>query len=471
MCSSPTLIRRVLLATLLLVPIASNASVFEQFGAGPRSAALVGALSGSADGGEAAFHNPALLTHAPLAGAWFGVAATGHALSVQLARPVCEGRYLACRGQHQAGFSSRAAQLPRDSQGFQLGWHYPLGGPLRGKAALGAGLSLPQGHIIRISGADPQTPKFLLYEGMPDRIAFLFAVAARLGQQVSLGVGVQVLAVLDAAIDLGLDPTNHRMSRAAIAIGLAPRARLTAGMAYKPLQTLTLGLSYRQRLSLEYKIPTTIDIGEPIKLDIALGHETLFTPDILHLGAGWKATSRLLLSAEASLAFWSQAPDPSPQVGLDVGGAAVQGLGLGKVLDVGTDTPPVQLALADTVSPGLAAEWRLAAPLQLRAGYRFRPSPAPRAEGPYNYLDNHAHAFGAGIGLRFGTLSTPLQAELDVQGVMAAEAPAPLRIDLGGQWLWLPRRTVLKRDRNDPVGDLAHGGSVWHAGLAFGGSF
>ena len=71
--------------------------------------------------------------------------------------------------------------------------------------ALGAGLALPWGRLIRISGVDPQTPHFAQYEGMPDRLAVLLAGAWRITDRWWLGVGTQVLAVLDAQLALDAD--------------------------------------------------------------------------------------------------------------------------------------------------------------------------------------------------------------------------------------------------------------------------
>lgn len=451
-------------------PIAANASIFDMFGASPRSVAMAGAMSAAASGGDAAFHNPAMLGGSTVGNVWAGFAVSQMSLGVQMARPVCTNGFATCSGQHLAGFSSRQPQLPRDSSAFELGWAYPLGGVFRDRVVLGAGLALPYGHLIRISGADPQTPNFVMYEGMPDRIAFLFAGAWRITDWWWLGVGTQVLAVLDAGIDLDLDATNHVMQKAAVRIGLAPRARLTAGTALHPIDQLWLGVGYRQRLSLQYSIPTRIDIGSPATIDIDLGHETLFTPDIVHFGAAWLALSgRLLVTGDLGLSLWSAAPDPSPYVRVRAGGPAIDAFGLAGVLQVGGDTPPVRLQFADTLAPALAVEWK-AGDVRLRAGGQYRPTPAPRAIGAFNYLDNDAWAVGAGVGYHFGTLSDDARSRVLRMDDPAGE-PAPLHVDLAVQALFLARRTIVKADVHDPVGDLEHGGAVWHLALSFGASF
>lgn len=466
------MIKAISIIALLLWPICADASVFEMFGAGSRGVGMSGALSAAASGGEAAFHNPAMLGGVVTPGAWAGYNATLNDLHVDLARPVCISAYATCRGQYIGGFSARAPQTPRDSQAFMAGWHYPLGGLFRDRVALGAALSLPQGHIIRISGPDPQTPHFPMYEGMPDRIAFLFGASWRVTDWWWVGVGTQVLAVLNAQIDLDLNPTNHTMDNASVRIGLEPRARLTAGTALHPTPWLWLGASYRQRLSLEYKIPTAIDIGSPAHLAIGLGHETLFTPDELHIGASWKMLNhRLLVATDLGLAFWSQAPDPSPQVSLRVSGPAADALGLGPILAVGTDTPAIQLHYSDTLSPAVALEFHVDENWTLRTGYQYRPTPAQRASGPFNYLDNPMHALGAGARFGFGSHDAQTQIQLDTNDRDPAGPAPPLHVDVGAQLQYLPDRSIYKADSNDLVGNLSHGGSVWHVGASFGGTF
>ncbi len=449
-----------------------SASVFELFGAGPRSLATVGAGTASADGGEAAFHNPAMLMASPLAGAWFGMSATKMALRIDLQRPACTDAFAACSARYPSGFSSRHPVLPTDSGAFEMGWNYPVGGVLRNRLAFGASLALPVGHLIRIAGPDPQAPNFIQYEGMPDRLAFLVAIAGRITDRWWFGMGTQVLAVLNAQIDLQLDATNRDYQRATIDIGLQPRARLTAGTALHPRDDLWFGLAWRQHLSLQYGIPANVAIGSPAELSIGLGHDTLYSPDSVSLGAAWRSPlGGLRLTADLAWARWSAMPDPSPSVTLDVKGDGVRAFGLGSALDVGTDTPAVALHFRDTFSPALAVEARVTEAFVVRGGYRYRPTPAPRAEGPFKYLDNDAHVLGAGVSYRFGTFAPRLLKQLDDAGASERDTPGPLHIDLGVQAQVLPLRTVYPSDPNDPVGAFSHGGSVWHAGVAFGGSF
>jgi hypothetical protein len=452
-------------AALLVVagwPGVAHASVFELFGGSPRAVGLAGALTAGASGGEAAFHNPAQLAAIGAGQVWAGLSATAFDLSMQMARPVCTDGWSVCHAQHLAGYAFRAPQLPRDSQGLQLGWAYPLGGVFRHRLSLGAGLALPWGRLIRISGADPQTPHFAQYEGMPDRLAFLFAGAWRVSDRWWLGVGTQILAVLDAKLGLDADVVNREFTSANVRIGLSPRARLTAGVTWHPTDTWWFSLAWRQRLALSYAIPTTLDLGAAARIGIGLSHETLFTPDTFRAGVAWRTGAWLWLG-DLGWARWSQAPDPSPQVSAVAGGPLVDGFGLGKALQVGTDAAPIALGMRDVWQPGVAVE-RTAGDWRWRLGGQYRPTPAARARGPFNYVDNDAFAVGVGLGWRHGAAGSTTEGKRDDP----AGVPAAWFADAGLQALVLLARTEVKLDPRDPVGDFRHGGVVWHGSVSAG---
>jgi len=459
------------LTVLSSAPATGFASVFELFGAGPRSVAMAGALSGAAHGGEAAFHNPALLADASWGGVSLGASGSHFGLDVSLQRPICTEAYTTCRNLHGTSFASRAAKQPPSSTGMQFGWHAPLGGALRKRVVVAALMALPASRLIHISGPDPQTPHFYMYEGLPDRISVLLAASWQPLDWLSIGLGTQVLAALSSDIEIQMDATNHDMDFAAVRIDLQPVARLVAGIALRPARGLRLGVGYRQEISLRYEIPSRIGLGAAATADLQVEQNTLFSPSSLHFGASWRSPGgRLMLAVDLGLALWSSAPDPSPGVQIDVGGAIVDKAGLGTLIDVGQDASPIDLHFTDTWTPAAGAEWRALDRLVVRGGYAFRPSPAPRASGPFNYLDNAGHALGFGLEWGFG-------GAIANRPTGAGNRQEPLRIDhplsirLGGQWLILARRTVRKMDANDPVGDYEHGGSVLHWTAAVAGTY
>ncbi len=446
------------------------ASVFDLYGAGPRSAAMVGALSAAAEGSEAAFHNPALLADAVVGGAWAGHSSAFFDLAFQMQREVCTDRAAVCRGIYKAGYSAREPREPADIHSLQLGWHAPVGGIFRRRVVLGALLTLPYARILHISGPDPQQPHYYMEESLPGRMAVLVAVAARATDWLSFGVGVQVLAVLDAGVKLDADVTNHAIDEAAVQIGLRPIGRMTAGVRIRPMPSLRFGVGYRQELGLSYSIPSSISTGKSASLVLDVTQDTFYTPGTLVTGVGWQLLDgRLLVAAEIGLGLWSAAPDPSPRVAVDAGGPLINEMGLADALDIGRQTPPVDLAFRDTWTPAVALEWQASEALRLRCGYSFRPSPAPHATGAFHIVDNDRHIIGLGAGYGWGAVDLPADASATA---MASSSSAPaMYIQVAGQAQVLPRRTEVKLDSNDPVGSFSHGGVVLHASVALGGHF
>ena len=456
----------------LLTPGSATASVLELFGGGPRSAAMAGATLGAGSyGAEAAFENPALLADASHGGVFAGIAYSHFDTAVRLSRPVCTETRAFCRAMHGNTFSHRAAKDPPSNTSLQLGWHAPLAGPLGKRVVMGALMTLPLGRVLSISGPDPQTPHFYMYEGLPDRFALLLSASFEPTSWLAFGVGAQILASLSSDVAMVLDVNNHVMDRASVDVRLQPIARLVAGIVARPVAGVRLGVSYRQKVDFRYDIPSDIGIGQAARAVLAVEQQTLFSPDSLHIGASWRSPSgKWLVAMSTSLALWSAAPDPSPRVQIDLSGTTLDAVGFGEVLDVGQETPPIRLRFADTWAPRLGVEWLASERWMLRTGYAFVPTPSQRATGAFNYLDNDAHVVALGADLGFG----PPIASRPPSGGPKGEPPRwdhRLFVRVALQARVHPRRTVVKVDVHDPVGDLEHDGVVVHGSLAVGGTW
>ncbi len=450
-------------------PGGAGASVFELFGGGGRSSAMAGAMAAAAHGPEAAFHNPAMLSESSYGAMSLGFTATAFATDVRLSRPVCTDTYATCRKTIGPSFSHRAPKQPPANYSVQFGWHAPLAGALKKRVSIAALLTLPLGRVLSISGPDPQTPHQYMYEGLPDRFALLLAVSARPTDWLSIGIGTQILASLSSDVKMMIDVNNHVMDRAEVDVRLQPLARLVAGAAVRLLPGVRLGASYRQEVNFSYDIPSDIDIGTSAKALLAVQQKTLYTPNSLHFGASWIAPSgRLQVALTLSYAMWASAPDPSPRVEIDLSGSSLDAVGLGDVLDTGQEAAPIRLRMQNTWTPSGGIEYRAADAFKVRGGYAFRPTPAPRAVGPWNYLDNDAHVVGLGADIGFGEA---------IRSRAPGRSDGPVRIDyplfvrIAAQTTVLPRRTVRKNDPNDPVGDFEHDGVLWHGNLAVGGAW
>lgn len=455
----------------LSLATAAHGSVLELFGGGPRSVSMAGAMAAAAYGAEAAFENPALLADASYGGVFAGLSYTSFATSARLRRPVCTETKAFCRATLGSDYAHRAPKQPPSNTSLQLGWHAPLAGPLGKRVVMGALMTLPLGRVLSISGPDPQTPHFYMYEGLPDRFALLLSASFQPTSWLAFGVGAQVLAALSADVAMDLDVNNHVMDKASVDVRLQPIARAVAGIMVRPTRGLRLGVSYRQEVNFRYEIPSDIAFGASARAQLMVQQQTLYTPHSIHAGGAWRSPSgSLLVAMSASFAMWSAAPDPSPKVAIDVSGPSLDAVGFGEVLDVGEDAPRVRLRFIDTWSPRVGVEWLALRRLQIRGGYAFQPTPSRRATGPFNYLDNDAHVLAAGADIGFGASFT----SLPPGGGPAGEPPRrhfPLFLRVAAQLRALPRRTVIKSDRHDPVGDFEHDGYVAHLSLSLAGTW
>ena len=207
------------------------------------------------------------------------------------------------------------------------------------------------------------------------------------------------------------------------------------------------------RTAVRFSVPVSLSEGDTLSMLLDVSQTVQYTPHRLSLGLSYTVPSvALTLSTDAVLSLWSMAPDPSPQLRVDIGGALLDGLGLGEALDVSVNAQPLDMGFRDTVSVRLGAEWTGLSWLALRAGYAFRPTPAPKQTGPSLYLDTDTHVISLGGGFTF----------FDPLGVHAH----PLTVDLAMQVAVLPPSALARTAPGDPVGNVRYGGEIWSFALS-----
>ena len=458
------------------VPVSASASPFDLMGAGARSVALSGGNPADVEGPAAAHANPAALA-LTAGGVEAAMVGTALPVSVHLSRAVCTEAPAACAATYGGVPTARHAPLlPRGGPGLQLGiagrhphlWPARLGG--------GALLHLPGAGLVHLRGPMREQPHFPRLEALPQRLSLLLSAGFALSDRLAIGAGVQVLASIGSHISGDLDPTGGRIEPAAVTIALRPVARLVAGVHWRPRGDLALGLSVRQAIGLRSAITSRLSADPVVHAAMRIDLSGLWSPLTVQFGVRWLAPSRRLrVQAALQLARWSQLRDPTPQVRIDLQGDVLRGLGAERWLDVGTQRAAATPGASDTVSPQLGVEaspWPgiLHDRLRLRAGYAFHPAMLPRATGTSNLIDNDAHVFGAGAEWALRAVwvrgdDTSRRADL------ASPSRGPF-VAFGAQGQYLPRRSAAKQggDR-DPIGDLDHGGAVWHLVLQAGHRF
>jgi len=428
-------------AALVSLSPQAVAGSFDIFGHTPRDIGMGGAMTAAVVGYSALYYNPAALT-----------AERTHSLAggLQLSVPAL----FVERGDPSA---QPATVMPDVHAGLSVGWVKPIGGVFDDRLAVGLSVSLPVNRLLRLQGLDPAAPQFSMYQNLQDKLLIYAGVAYAPLDWLSIGVGTQILADLNGAVKLDLDLLGGLFQRRDLDVVLSPTASPIVGVHVRPPLgkdggQLQFGFTYRGENSLDFRLPVLVTAGDALALDIAVAQTVLWTPHQFALGMAFTLDDpALTFVADLTLALWSRAPDPSPRLSVDIGGALVEAFGLENALDLSTRTSPIRLGASDTLTVRVGAEWHAARWLTLRSGYFFRPTPLPRQTGATAYLDNEAHVVSLGVGFSF---ENPIQ-----------DRPSVVDIDVAVQGTFLPRRVAL-REGGVPGGSLAHGGSYWHFSAA-----
>ncbi|MCC6621163.1 MAG: outer membrane protein transport protein [Deltaproteobacteria bacterium] len=425
----------------------ARAGSFDIFGGSARDIGMGGAMTAAVIGPTALYYNPAALTldkqHTLSAGLTLSVPA----LYVDRARPDAEP----------------GTTLPEVHTGISLGWTKPFGGIFDDRVAIGVSISLPVERLARVQGVDPASPQFYLYQNLQDKLLIHLGIAGDPLEWLSIGAGLQVLADLSGRATLEMDILAGVFDRRAVDVTLMPTLSPYFGVHIRPPLgpgggQLKLGAAFRGSSAIAFELPVVVSEGEALGLVIDVEQQVLWTPKQIAFGLSYGLDEPALTFAlDATWAMWSDAPDPSPRLSVDVSGRLVDALGLSDALDLSARTGPIDMGFVDTLTVRGGVEWSPTGPLTLRAGYAFRPTPAPRQSGPTAYLDNDAHLVALGVGFSF---RNPLQKRLSV-----------VDLDLSIQATLLPRRTAYRSDPGNPGGDLSHGGALWHFALGVGHHF
>jgi hypothetical protein len=217
------------------------------------------------------------------------------------------------------------------------------------------------------------------------------------------------------------------------------RVSLLAGLRVGPIADVaSLGVSYRQESTSRAAGPTRTVAGS-VLVDDAVDFLEFWSPHELTVGLAASPIASLSLSLDAVWAKWSDfrsIHNQSPAHPFD-----------------------------DVVLWRAGVEWALAAPVTLRAGYGFEPTPVPAQRGDSNYLDADRHVLAAGVGLDLAVWGLfPAVIDLHVRGQLLAEQRVSKAI--GALTDADPAMTGQQVDnRGFPAFEA--GGSVWQLGVTF----
>lgn len=371
-----------LAAGLTLAPAgAAQASPEDVLGFGARASAMGATGAAVAEGYEAVYANPALLSLSRerrltlgLAGAIFDLRAGGRRLS-----------YAPLRG------SLIGATVP-----------IPFGGALADRVTIGLGFFAPFDVVVRGRILYPETPQFPIAD-RTQSVAVQAALGASLGRGVRVGGGFAALAALSGSVTVATDASGR--------VGTLVEDTLVAsygpilGASYD-IGAYRVGATFRGELVGRFNVVIHAeDLGgiavPPLHIaGIAQYDPAQIALEVARVKGPWK------VAIGATYKRWSDYPGP------------VEATVRCPEVDPGTGEPftgsctapaPADPGYSDTVVPRVGVERSLAlrpgATAHARGGAYVEPSPAPEQTGASNLYDNARVALSLGYGL---ALAAPL---------------------------------------------------------------
>lgn len=401
---------------VLLAATSAHATIYDTYGFGPRAVAMGGAMTAEAKDYSAVFYNPALLVERKDVN--FGLSFQWNKLDGQVTRKDL-GRALDCT----------YCSAP-NSVGYTLGLLFPLGGKVKNRVALGVGLYVPSGKLVRVLAPDPNAPFWYHYQSHPERVTIHAGFGVKIFDWWTVGLGVEALAdIVGSGASVEVDLFNKTVTSRQIDAHLATRVAPMFGLQLKPKEWLRFGATFRSEMALKYEIPASVNIKGIGSLAFVIQGYTHYTPYIVAVGGAWDITPDFTVSIDGEFQRWSAAPSPYVDLSLDLSGATLKALGLDDALDL--LSPSQKPGFADTFNARLGLEYRLSPRLAARLGGFYRPTPVPQQSVPgTNILDGTTVGIGAGIGFNF---DDPLEV-----------FQAPVNIDLATQAQFLLPRAANK---------------------------
>jgi long-chain fatty acid transport protein len=401
-------------AILACLATSAYADLFHLYGYGPRAAAMGGAMTAEANDYTAAFYNPARLVDRKEFN--FGFHFQWNRLvpnveSLDRARPVdCS----TCQ--------------PPDAVGTAFGFLFPLAGKVKNHVAIGVGVYLPTGVLLRLQATDPGSPSWYRFQGNTERLGLHLGVGIKIVEWFKIGLGLQVLAdLLGKGGAVRVDVFSKEVERRDLDAYLATRAAPVVGLSIAPLQRLRIGVTYRAEIMLRYEIPATVELDGIGTLGFTLAGVAHYHPHNVSGGVAFDVTDALTVSLDVDWSHWSAAPSPYLSLDVDLSGPTLDGLGLGSALDI--LSPTQRPGFVDTVGVRLGGEYRLSERFAARAGGFYRPTPVPRQDtAGTNLMDNAAIGAAVGVGFNFPDpleiFASPIQIDVAAQAqfLLAREA-------------------------------------------------
>lgn len=396
---------------LVLLASTAQATIYDTYGFGPRAVSMGGAMTAEAKDYTATFYNPALLVERKDVN--FGLSFQWNKLDGNVQRKDL-ARDIDC-----------TYCVAPDSVGETLGLLFPLGGKVKNRVALGVGLYVPSGKLVRVLAPDPNAPFWYHYQSHPERVTIHAAIGVKIFDWWTIGLGVQALAdIVGSGASVTVDLFNKTVTARQIDAHLATRVAPIAGIQIKPKDWLRFGATFRAEMALNYQIPASVNLAGIGTLAFVISGYTHYTPHIVAVGAAWDITPDFTVSIDGEYQRWSAAPSPYVDLSIDLSGDTLKALGLDAALDL--TSPQQKPGFADTFNGRIGVEYRISKRVAGRLGGFYRPTPVPKQSAPgTNVLDGTAIGIAAGIGFNFDDPLEVFQSPVNIDFATQAQFLLP----------------------------------------------
>ena len=287
---------------------------------------------------------------------------------------------------HLSQWYARAGEphedMGRTFGGFSFAAATPLPGPtILKRFRVGLALDVPAAYILRVDvPVRYDTPQSPLYDGRPDRMSGLGAIAFEATKWLNFGAGVAITPSLDTPTDVRYVAGRDKSVDKSVVVRLDRSLDMSVapfiGVRAQPLTDLGLAISYRTAQFSRAQGSQRTTAGG-IVADDPIDFYEFWDPAMLTFGAtlgrdyGWSLSTDLV---------WNRWSD----------------------FKTGFDTDPSP-GFHDTVTLKSGVEYRKNF-WAVRSGFAFDPSPIPEQTGDSNYIGADAMTYSLGGGLDFRRL-------------------------------------------------------------------
>ncbi len=410
--------RRALLAVsfgFAMVAGTASASPEDIFSYGTRSPAMGGTGAASAEGFEATYLNPALLSRLRDRKLTLGLQTAAFSLDA-------EGAGLPGR------FSAKAAK------GVVIGLDLPIpfGGILKDRVGVGLAFYTPTDVIVRGRLLYPETPQFPLLADRAQSLMIRVGAGVDVGYGLRVGAGFAALAEIAGNVLVATDATGRVGTRVEdqLVATYAPSFGVTYDLPLKAATTVRVGITYRGTLDARFSVGIDATNLSTLKLPLFnIAGLAQYDPAQLALEAAVQH-DRFTFAMGATYKRWSKYPGPlEPTI-----------LCPAESPDCGALRPP-KIDYSDTLVVRLGVDYALPATrgltAHLRGGGFVEPDPLPSTlptsqaydpkaaqtvDVPTRYMNATRLAITWGGGLELKDPLPPIN--LDVYGQYHALLPA-----------------------------------------------